>query len=537
MKNKIKKKHYFILGGFLLIILVFFIFKNGEEEINFVYVEKGNLVQELFETGSTEKGNDVKLGFKEGGRIENILIKEGEKISRGGVVATVDKKELELSLREAESALLSTNAALNRFLQGATKEELDIASSVVKSAKTAVLSAKNNLEEQEKIKEQALKTVYRNVGTLLGNVFTTAKEVEIGVDSITNTYFTGLVVSETTSGRRSRDRIKLSVEEIKKHKDLVIEEEVNFEKKEKALQETENELKLIIIEIDNLIDVADSDFYKDKISDVEKELLRTYRSAINTSLSQVITLLENISSVNVEMEATLASLKNAVNAAENALNQAEAEFSRVIANPESTDVIMREAAVVQARARVDLLRNRIAEATLKSPVAGTISKVLVTNGEVVSPGLPVVVITPDQDIQIAIDIYEGDISKVSVGNKVKASFVAFPEEELEGEVVFINPTGKLIDGVIYYEIKIVLDKYPEGVLPQMTVDVTIKTAEKNNILLLPERAVRRKEGKQLVTVLKNGEKAEKEVTTGLRGEGRIIEIISGVAEGEKIIIE
>jgi RND family efflux transporter MFP subunit len=537
MKNRIKKKHYFILAGVFLIILAFFLFKNGDEEMDFVYVEKGNLVQELFETGSTEKGDDVKLGFKEGGRIENILVKEGEKVSRGAVVATVDKKDLELSLKEAEAILLSASATLDRFLKGATKEELIVVSAAVKSAEAALLSAENNLEEQEKITNEALRVVYQNVATLLGNIFSTVKEVEIGVEDLANTYFTGFVVSETTSGIRSRDRIRLNVEEIEKYKDLVIEEEVSFAKKEEALENTENKLKLIIIEIDNLIDVADSDFYKDKISSNEKELLRTYRGAVNTSLSQVIALLGNISSVNVETEATLTGLRGIVNSAKSALSQAEAELSRVVADPEGSDVIVREATITQARARVDLFKNRIADATLRSPVSGMISKILITRGEVVSPGIPVAIITPDQDIQIAVDIYEGDISKVAVGNNVKASFVAFPQEEFEGEVIFINPTGKLVDGVIYYEIKIMLFEYPEKILPQMTVDVIIRTAEKENVLLLPERAVKRKEGKQFVTVLENGEKIEKEIITELRGEGRMIEIVSGVTDGEKIIIE
>lgn len=537
MEKKINKKYYYIGFGVFLILLSFLIFRNGKEEFNFVIVERGNLTQELFETGSTEKGDDVKLGFKEGGRIESVLIKEGEKVSRGAVVATIDKRDLDLSLKEAEAALLSANATLDRFLKGATKEELSVVGASVESAKIALASAENNLEEQEKITDEVLRAVYQNVATLLGNVFSTAKEVEIGVNTLTNTHFTGLVVSETTSGRRSRDRITLNVKEIEEYKDLVIKAEVSFVEKEESLKKTESKLKLIIIEIDNLINVADSDFYKDKISNTEKELLRTYRGAVNTSLSQVIALLGNISSVNVETEATLTSLRGVVNSARSALNQAEAELSRVMANPDRSDVVMREAAVAQAKARVDLFKNRITDATLRSPVSGTVSSVLITGGEVVSPGSPVIVVTPDRDIQIAVNIYEGDISKVTVGDHVKASFVAFPQEEFEGEVVFINPTGKLIDGVIYYEIKIVLDEYPEKVLPQMTVDVTIRTAEKEKVLLLPERAVRRREGKQFVTILENGEKIEKEIFTGLRGEGRMVEIISGIVDGEKVIIE
>jgi HlyD family secretion protein len=532
-----KKKIYYIVFGLFLIFLAFFIFKNGKEETNFVVAERGNLTQELFETGSTEKGDDIRLGFKEGGRIESVLAKEGEAVSRGSVIAVLDKKDLELSLKEAEAALVSAKATLDRFLRGATNEDLRVAQSAVDSAETALSLAENNLKEQEKIADEILRTAYQNVATLLGNVFSTVKEVEIGVDTLANSYFTGIVVSETTEGRRSRDVIKKRVKEIEEYKNLAIKESISFKEKEDALKKTESELKIIIAEIDNLISIADSDFYKDKFSSTEKEFLRTYRGAVNRSLNEVISLLGSISSVNAEVEANLTVARGSVDSAKSALNQANAEFSRVSANPDSADVLVREAAVNQAKARVDLFQNRISDTTLKSPVAGTVSAVLVTSGEIASPGSPIVVIVPEKDIQIAVDIYEGDISKVNVGNQVRASFVAFPGEEFAGEVIFINSTGKVIDGVIYYEIKIVLEEYPKKVLPQMTVDVTIKTAEKEDVLILPERAILRKEGKRLVIVLENGERIEKEIVIGLRGEERMVEVLSGLSEGEKILID
>jgi HlyD family secretion protein len=536
MKKKINKKYYYIGAGAFLILLAFLIFRNGKEELNFVTVERGNLTQELFETGSTEKGDDIRLGFKEGGRIESVLSKEGEKVSRGTVIATVDKKDLELSLREAEAALASAQATLQRFLSGSTTEELEVVNSAVRSAEVALLSAENNLKEQEKITDEMLRTTYQNVATLIGNVFSTVKEVEIGVDTLTNTHFTGFVVSETVSGRKSRDIIKRKVKEIEDYKSLTA-TTTNYKEREDALEGVEGALNTIILEIDNIISVADSDFYKDRISNTEKEILRTYRGLVNSSLSGVISLRGTISSVKVETNAILTAARGGVDSAKSALNQAKAERSRITANPEKTDKAIREAAVTQAKARVDLFKSRIADATLKSPVSGTISNILVSSGEVVAPGSPVAVIVPEKDVQIAVDIYEGDISKVSVGNEAKATFVAFPGEQFEGEVVFVNPTGKVIDGVIYYGIKVVLNQYPERVLPQMTVDVTIRTAEKEDVLLLPERAVRRKDGKNLVLVLENGEKVEKEIVLGLRGEGRMTEIISGLNEGDRVIIE
>ncbi len=531
-----KKKHYIILGIVILIIIVFLFIRNGQEEQVFVLAEKGNIVQEIFETGTTERGENLRMSFKEGGRVESVLVREGEQIIKGTIIATLDKRDLELSLQEAEATLLSAQATLDRFLRGATSEELNIIKASVNSAKTELNSAESNLVEQKKITDEALRTVYQNVTTLLGDVYLTAKDVEKEIVEISDEYFTGFVSQETREGRDSRFAIQERVKEIESYKNLTG-SSIDFVEKKQALIKVEQELKLIISEIDNIIKVAESNFYKDRFSETDKSLLRTYRGTINTSLASVISLLGSISSTETEVNATLNTTRNLIKTAENALSLAESELSKVTADPDSADVLIRQSNVNQALSRVNLLKNRIEDATLESPTSGTISSIAIREGENVSPGVTAVVITPEEDLQIAVDIYEGDISKINLGDKVKASFVAFPGQYFEGEVAIINPTGKIVNEVIYYEIKIILEDYPGNVLSQMTVDITIITDEKENILILPERAVRRRGGKSFVTVLENGELIEKEIQTGIRGTDRMIEIIAGLGEGENVLID
>ncbi len=543
IKSKAKKRKYIIIGVAVLIIAVIVFASNDGEEQEHVVAERGNLTQELFETGSTEKGEEVTLSFKEGGKIESVFVKEGEEVKGGDAVAALDKGDLRISLREAEAALSSARASFERFLSGATREEIEVARAAVQSAEAGLNSAKDNLSEQEKIAEETLKDVHQGTATtlgtvsLLGETYSSVNEIKMGVARIARQYFTGIVVSETTSGRRSRDVIRRSSEEIEKYKDMATKEEVDFKEKEDALRKTEKELRVIIGELDNLVDVVESDFYKDTVAEADKSLIRTYRRTANSALNDVSSLLRRISSVNVEISAKLTSARGQVDSARTALNQAERELSRIKADPESADVRAKEAAVDQARARVEALQKRITDATLRTPVAGTVSDVLMRGGEVAGAGSPVAVIIPEEEMQITLDIYEGDIANVQVGDRAMASFVAFPDREFPGQVVFVNPAGRVIDGVVYYNVKVMLDEYPEGVLPQMTVDVTIRTGEKEDVIILPERAIYRREGKRFVRVLENGEHVEREVEVGLRGERRMVEIISGIREGEKVLVE
>jgi len=536
---KIIKSPYIIITVIAIIGLIFFLLSNGEEEISFISVERGDLAQEVFETGSTEKGEDVRVSFKEGGRITSLLVKEGESIERGDLIAEIDRRDLQISLREAQAALSSANANLEKLLEGASVEELDVVDSAVRSAQVALDLAEENKREQEKVTNEMLRSAHQNTNTLLGEINTTTNMIKRGVDDLTNKHFTRFVTEETREGRRIRDVIRRSAREIENYKDLA--EGASFEDKTKALREVESNLKTIISELDNLIDVIESDFYEDRISQTEADIIRGYRSHptsrsnATTALAEVTSLLGSISSVNAEVDAKLTAARGNVNSAESALNQAKSELSRAKADPRSSDIQNARGVVDQARARVELFESRITDTYLRSPVSGIISASLAREGEVVSLGSPVAVIVPDEDIQVGIDIYEGDIAKINEGDKVEATFVAFPGEKFDGEVVFINPVGKIVDGVVYFEVKIILDDYPENTLPQMTVDIVIETGRRENVLIVPERSVITRDGKSIVRVYDNGDIVEKEVVVGLRGEGRMVEVVSGLEEGDKIV--
>jgi len=114
--------------------------------------------------------------------------------------------------------------------------------------------------------------------------------------------------------------------------------------------------------------------------------------------------------------------------------------------------------------------------------------------------------------------------------------VAFPDQSFAGKVLSIDPAEKIVDGVVYYEIVITFESVPEGIKPGMTADLTIKTALKENVLTVPEDAILEKDGKTVVETLEDGLVKEKEVTVGLKGTGDMVEIISGLEGGEKVIL-
>jgi HlyD family secretion protein len=125
---------------------------------------------------------------------------------------------------------------------------------------------------------------------------------------------------------------------------------------------------------------------------------------------------------------------------------------------------------------------------------------------------------------------------MEIGNEVEISLVPFPDEIFKGRVILIDPAEKLVEGVVYYEATVAFETIPEGIKSGMTADLEIKTASREDVLIIPEDAVQEKEGKTIVEVSREGNIEEREIETGLLGSDDMVEVVSGLEEGEKVIL-
>jgi RND family efflux transporter MFP subunit len=214
-------------------------------------------------------------------------------------------------------------------------------------------------------------------------------------------------------------------------------------------------------------------------------------------------------------------------------------LSLVTAESRQVDIDLYQAQIRQAEARVLLYENQLLQSRLVSPLSGKIAEINKRVGELVQPALQdaVMVILPEIPYEIRADIYEEDVVKTAIGNPVDITLVAFPGKTFAGRIVSISPAEKLVDGVVYYEVTIGLDKAPEGMKPGMSADIVIKTNSKDNVLIVPEEAIMINDARNFVEVFVDGKIEEKDVEVGLEGTSDdMVEIISGLEEGEKVIL-
>lgn len=257
------------------------------------------------------------------------------------------------------------------------------------------------------------------------------------------------------------------------------------------------------------------------------------KTSVQSSIGDFTTDLQGLDS---DLDA--ASFK--VKSAEQALTLAQAKYNALIAKPQSYEIQQQRAKVLQAQADVRAAEGNLSDTVMVAPVDGTITAVDAKVGEVAAPTSEVIKMIGDSKLQIDVDIPESDITKVVVGQNTEVTLDAFSADEVfKGTVSFIEPTQRLIQDVVYYRVTVVFNELHSAIKSGMTATVRIRTAERPGVLTVPLRAVSisASDNTKSVRVLGAAGKVEvRTVTTGIRGDDGIVEVLSGLSEGEKVIV-
>ena len=227
-----------------------------------------------------------------------------------------------------------------------------------------------------------------------------------------------------------------------------------------------------------------------------------------------------------EMEYNLNQLRDVLHASSERVKLAE---SAVAAAKEQVEAA--ERAVAEAQKALD-------EASITAPFDGVVAAIFVDEGDIVAPAIPVVHFADLSSLELIAEIDEIDIAEVKLDQKTIIEVDALPTLELEGKIKSISQLPKVAAGVVLYEVKIGFEVPSNFELKAgMSASVDIIINEKNNILLVPDRAITKdSQGNPVVKIKVNEEIEERPVTTGI-SDGLQTEILEGLNEGEVVVVE
>jgi len=283
--------------------------------------------------------------------------------------------------------------------------------------------------------------------------------------------------------------------------------------------------------------------YKNNIASLSEALRQ-----VEVNLSDGLLAAQNsLSSARLTGDKQINAAKMSMNNAKETWGVAERQLSKLKAPARFEDINLADAQIKQAQANLDLVKKQQEDSILKAPIDGQIVSLNYEMGEQFSAAKPMFSMLTENDFEIEVDISETDISKIKVGDFTEITFDAFGENyKFDGKVYSVEPSATVIQGVIYYKVKITIatpsedspanDKF-SAIKPEMTANITINTDRRDEALVVPGRAVVDKNGQgKFVRVLEGKTVKEVPVSIGLSGDEGLVEIIQGEINPGDLII-
>ena len=194
-------------------------------------------------------------------------------------------------------------------------------------------------------------------------------------------------------------------------------------------------------------------------------------------------------------------------------------------------------AVAEAEAAVNSARIRLSYTAIYSPLTGVVSEVTAQEGETVVAGLQVanlITVLDPTKLEMWIYVDETDIGLVTPGLPVEFSVDAYPDDTFSGSVDQIYPQPEIRDNIVYYRALVKLPAESAAKLrPEMTTQCRVIVDSKDNVLIIPNNAIKWVDDEQVVYVQTPGGHELAHPKLGLIGPD-VSEVLEGLKQGDKV---
>lgn len=519
-------------------------------------VSRGAVVHEITVTGSVSPFKKIQLQPEASGRVTRVPVIEGQEVKAGDVLLEMDQSQLLARIASQRAAVDAAEAQLAQLVAGATIQELSLAEAAVATARSkrdAALSAKNDAESAYAIAlsaagaaaaakhdsfilsyDDAMTVANDSMGRLTDDLFTKQGLLSFSTNS---------ALAESTANN-SRLIAKGALTDLNMTIGAVKVAGIPDSTAIAALPRILGDLAAIKSHLEDCRAVLGYTI------DLSATTIATYQGNVNlgiTSIDSVNQALSNAkSAIELQAKSNDASVNAAksaasaaafaADAAEKALAQAQADLTLRKSGSRSETIAAQRANVAAAQGALAGLQADLAKTRILAPLDSTVTLVAVNAGETAQPGRVAVELDAHGTFEIVANVSEVDIANVAVGQPVRITLDAFPTtESWTGKVSFINPSEKVVEGVIFYETKVAFDQADPRVRSGMTANLTVETARREGVLRVPLRAVSERDGRSYVRVLVNGAPQERELQLGIEN-NQSAEALSGLAEGEAVIV-
>jgi macrolide-specific efflux system membrane fusion protein len=277
----------------------------------------------------------------------------------------------------------------------------------------------------------------------------------------------------------------------------------------------------------------------------------------------LFTIINNDLSVSsAKSVASLQQSKNSLDSAELQVLQAKADYRAAKKSSTSTSdqrkilkekIDIAEAGVIAAQksyaatqADYSNQQSVAGERKVVAPIDGTVSAINVKNGDDLgkkstasSGGYNAPIIIGDlATLKAEVQVNEVDIPNVAIGHKVMMTYGAIDGLTVSGKVEKMDALGTITQGVVNYNVTVGFDTLDSRIKPGMSVSAKIITGIKQNVIAVPNSALKTQGNTTYVEVLNNGAQTPEKRTIEIGvANNTETEIVSGINVGDNVVIQ
>lgn len=531
--------------------------------------QKGDLKQTVEAVGTVISDHDLKLQFPMSGIVSNVYVKEGDHVRAGQTLATLRSGNASADIASAQGRVMAAQASLDALQQGSRPEDIAISQADVQNKQSSLTAAKASLQNAETalqsaqqhltaLKQQiqvSLAGTIANVGSAVQQQTTTA---DIALSTMQDIFSKNDVADALIkSGSTNADLLKNSMQTTSAalHAVSASPSPVDYDsaislldKARSAIQSASNQVDQVYALISSL---PVSSYFTESSRSTYKDLISAQRSATQAALSSIDATSKALRDAAASFTTQITQEQSNLSAAQGAKDKATADIATFQAAlqisqaqlqlkqapPRQTDINSAVASLQQARASLASAVATYQNTVLTSPIDGTVTKVNLKVGEI-SPLDSAVTMLGSSPYRIEMYVSEIDIPKVVLSQTGSVELDAFRGTHFKLHVSEIDTAPTDQSGVNKYRVRLDFNYPHDNLKVGMTGDAEIDTGLRANVVSVPLRSVIKSgTGQSIVRVLNADQTvSEKVVTTGMEGTDGNIEIVSGIKEGETVVV-
>jgi RND family efflux transporter MFP subunit len=531
---------------FALIGLGYWFFKsftNDSENVRYVsaQVQKGTLSVSVSGSGQVSASNQIDIKAKASGDLVYIGVENGQEIKMGSLIAQLDARDAQKSVRDAETNLESAKLSLEKLKKPADALSVLQAENALVQAQESKQKAENDLNKAYDDGFNTISNAFLDLPTVMSDLENilyknTISQSQWNIDwyasqtspweSEKTTLYKNDVNRAYTSARQLYNKNFDNYKSVSRNSDTKI--------LEPLILETYDTTKIIADAIktsSNFIDFAKDVMTRYGI--VAPSAVTTHQSSLSTYTSKTNSHLLSL----LTIKQSIKDSQTAVINAERTIAEKTESLAELKAGADALDIQAQELVIKQKENALLDAKEKLADYSVRAPFEGVIAAIDVKKGDSASASTVIATLITKQRLA-EVSLNEVDMAKVKVGQKAAIAFDAIEGLSITGEVAEIDSMGTVSQGVVTYGVKISFDTQDERVKPGMSVSSSIITDVRQDVLLVPNSAVKQLNDTTYVEIfIKENQTPERQIIqTGLSND-TMTEIVNGLNEGDKVVTQ